>query len=143
MRRNRLAKLERNPWIAFQDLVGPATSWPSFIRKAFWSGKDFDDHTRMVVVNFAYLNGVPLDQLQAVLSFTLGRHLHANSRWYQVQARYNYLRNDKENRARAYSYHVFSRQILNLLFDPVDSYGRPRVHPYLDHEAQDKKNMKG
>lgn len=137
-----MAKFEKNPWIAFQDIVGNARTWPSFIKQAFWSGRDFDDRKRMIVVNFAYLNDVSLEDLEFVLSFTLGRQLYANSRWYQVQARYNYLKNNRENRARAYSYHVLSGQIRNLLLEPVDSYGRPRTYPYLDHDEQDRKNMK-
>lgn len=142
VKRVRLAKLERNPWIAFQDIVGNANTWPTFIRQAFWSGKNFDDRQRMIVVNFSHLNGASLNDLMSVLSFTIGRHLDRNSRWYQVQARYNYLNSDRENCRRAFSYHVQSKQILNLLFEPVDSYGRPRKYPYRDHDEKDRELMK-
>lgn len=46
------AKLERNPWKEFQDRVGDANTCPTFIREAFWSGKDFSNRQRMIVVNF-------------------------------------------------------------------------------------------
>lgn len=83
-RRARFARLDRNPWIIFRDIVGETHSWPSFIREAFWSGPHFNDHQRMLVVNFAVLNGVQLQILLDTLSFTLGVHFLRNNRRYQV-----------------------------------------------------------
>lgn len=133
MRRQRFARLERNPWMVFRDVVGEAHRWPTFIREAFWSGRHFNDHQRMLVVNFAVLNGVHIDVLLETLQFTLGRHLNSNNRRYQVVARYNALTQGTQawdNRQRVWSYHVVSGQMRNLNHLPVDSRGKPRQHAY-------------
>lgn len=85
-RRARFARLDRNPWIVVQDIIGTANKWPTFIREAFWSGTNFNDHQRMIVVNFAVLNGLHLDYLMNCLEFTLGfRNFHSNNRSYQAR----------------------------------------------------------
>ena len=75
---------DRNPWLDFVDVVGNLSTWPKFIRAAFWSGANFNDHQRMLVVNFAILNGVHLDVLLNTLDFTIGKHIHRRNRRYQV-----------------------------------------------------------
>lgn len=138
MRRLRFARLERNPWMVFRDIVGEANRWPTFIREAYWSGQHFNDHQRMLVVNFAVLNGVHLDVLLETLQFTLGRHFNSNNRRYQVIARYNALTQGRQawdNRQRVWSYHVVSGQMRNLNHLPVDSRGKPRQQPYKNSDT--------
>lgn len=136
-RRERFDRAFRNPWLTMQDLVGgPASTWPSFIRAAFWSGEHFDDNNRRHVVLFAILNGIHLDTLMQVLRFTIGqRHLNAANREYQVVARYNYLTKAPSSaelaarRQRVWSFSVRDRQIMNLNYQCCDSRGNVRPDP--------------
>ena len=63
-------QLNNNPWLAIQDIIGNANTWPKFIRQMFWD-KNFTDHNRMIIVNFAFINGVSEEFLHDVLAFTL------------------------------------------------------------------------
>lgn len=114
---------DKNPWIILQNFIGNADTWPIFLRAAFWSGENFDHRQRILVANFAYLNDVPLPVLMDALAFTIGRYFNQRARWYQVTARYNYLRSHYNHRQRAYSYHVGRGETQNLNHMSVDARG--------------------
>jgi len=42
-----IEKINNNPWLAVQDVVGNANTWPKFIRKMFWD-KKLTDYNRMI-----------------------------------------------------------------------------------------------
>ncbi|KAL0130412.1 hypothetical protein PUN28_002234 [Cardiocondyla obscurior] len=78
-------QLNKNPWLAVQDVIGDARTWPKFIREIFWN-KNFKNHNRMIVVNFAYLNAISEDFLHDILKFTL-KSAYTNERRRNVKDR--------------------------------------------------------
>ena len=85
-------QIHKNPWLGVQDLVGNANTWPKFIRKTFWD-RNFKDHNRMIIVNFAYLNAISEEFLHEILSFTL-KEAYTTDRKRQVKSRYAYLNDE-------------------------------------------------
>src|SRR5436190_24282927 len=63
-------QINNNPWLGVQDVVGDAKTWPKFIRNMFWD-RNFNDHHRMILVNFVYLNHISEDFLHEILAFIL------------------------------------------------------------------------
>ena len=43
-------QINNNPWIALQNVVSDANSWPKFIRKMFWN-RNLTDHNRITLAN--------------------------------------------------------------------------------------------
>lgn len=110
-----LRRKMNNPWLFLQMMIGEANSWPHFIAKAFWDGS-FNDHNRMVVVNFAYRNGVSEELLHDVLSFTLKRN-YTRDRRANVAYRYAYFDDPMqgaERRSRAYSFDTTIKAVTYL-----------------------------
>ena len=85
-------QLNNNPWLAVQDVVGDAKTWPKFIRKMFWE-KNLRDHNRMMIVNFAILNHISEDFLHDILSFTL-KHAYTEERKRNIKYRFSYLNHE-------------------------------------------------
>lgn len=81
-----------NPWLGIQDIVGDAKKWPKFIRSTFWD-RNSTDHKRMLIVNFAYVNGISPEFLHDVLAFTLKR-VYTNVRRREIQDRFTYLNHE-------------------------------------------------
>lgn len=110
-----LRKQMENPWIFLQMMIGEADTWPQFIRSSFWEIK-FNDHNWMVVVNFAYKNGVCESLLHDVLKFTLKRN-YTRARQANVAYRYVYfddIFHGTERRSRAYSYDTTLKAVAYL-----------------------------
>src|SRR5436190_4384153 len=59
-------QIHNNPWLSVQDVVGDAKTWPKFIRAMFWD-RNFNDHHRMIIVNFAFVNHISEEFLHDVL----------------------------------------------------------------------------
>lgn len=110
-----LRRKMNNPWLLLQMLIGEADTWPQFIRKAFWETW-FNHRNRMIVVNFAYKNGVSESLLHDVLSFTL-KDNYTRARRANVAYRYSYF-NDPihgaERRSSAYSYDTTMKAVTYL-----------------------------
>lgn len=114
----------RNPWEVLVDVIGP-NNWPNFIWDAF-NNKNFNNHNRMIAVNFAVLNGVAWDTFDRAMFHTLGQHYLIKGRRFNCQARYAALTTDAAaefNRSRVYSYNVRERQMENLNYQRVDKSG--------------------
>jgi hypothetical protein len=110
-----LRRKMRNPWLLLQMMIGEADAWPQFIRKAFWEPW-FNDHNRMVVVTFAYMNGVSETFLHEVLTFTL-KHNYTRARRTNVAYRYSYFDDPlhgAERRSRAYSFDTTMKGVYYL-----------------------------
>ena len=82
-------QINNNPWLAVQDVVGDANWWPKFIRKMFWN-RNLNDHNRMILVNFAYINAISEDFLHNILSFTL-KEAYTSTRRREIKDRFSYL----------------------------------------------------
>lgn len=107
--------INKNPWLLLQDVIGDGKTWPAFIRAAFWD-KDFDDHNRMIIVNFAIVNGVGEDFLHEVLTFTL-RHHYTKDRRQRVAGHFKYYSDPQmgeDHKSRAYSFELYHRRLLTL-----------------------------
>ena len=78
--------MNENPWLAVQDVVGNANTWPKFIRKMFWD-RNLTDHNRMILVNFAYLNAISEAFLHDILAFTL-KEAYTNERKRNIKDRF-------------------------------------------------------
>jgi hypothetical protein len=110
-----LRRRMQNPWLFLQMLIGEAEGWPTFIREAFWHSW-FNDHNRMIVVNFAYKNGVCESLLHEVLSFTL-KDNYTRTRRANVAYRYSYFDDPEhgaERRSRAYSFDTTMKAVMYL-----------------------------
>ena len=112
-----------DPWFHFCDLVGPIERWPFFIRRVFDDGRNFDDHNRMLVVNFAVLNGVPWEALDRALAHRFGEWYTVANRQNQCLNRYRYFFNadgswNVSTRSAAYSYSVRHRGMRTLMDEP-------------------------
>ncbi|XP_011859690.1 PREDICTED: uncharacterized protein LOC105557132 [Vollenhovia emeryi] len=118
-------QINKNPWLSIQDVVGDAKTWPQFIRTMFWD-RNFVDHNRMVVVNFAIHVSEPF--LHEVLEFTL-KTAYTPDRRRQITDRFRYYNHEElgeMRRSRAYSYNVHCKCMFNLNFGPVDPSVRRR-----------------
>ncbi|CAK1553201.1 unnamed protein product [Leptosia nina] len=101
--------INKNPWLLLQDAIGDCKTWPAFIRAAFWDN-------RMIIVNFAIVNGLREEFLHEVLTFTL-RHHYTNDRRQRVAGRFKYyndLQTGEERKSRAYSFDLYHRRLLTL-----------------------------
>lgn len=110
-----LRRKMNNPWLFLQMMIGEADTWPQFITKAFWEA-NFKDHNRMIVVNFAYKNGVSEVLLHEVLNFTL-KHNYTRERRRNVAYRYTYFDDPihgAERRSRAYSFDTTIKAVTYL-----------------------------
>ena len=110
-----LRRKMNNPWLLLQMMIGDADTWPQFIRAAFWETW-FNDHNRMVVVNFAYKNGVCELLLHDVLNFTL-KDNYTRQRRANVAYRYSYFDDPihgAERRSRAYSFDTTMKAVAYL-----------------------------
>lgn len=87
-----IEQINNNPWLAVQDVVGDAKTWPKFIRQMFWD-KNFKHHNRMIIVNFAYLNAITEDFLHDILTFTL-KEGYTSDRKLNVKYRFRYLNHE-------------------------------------------------
>jgi len=84
-----IEQINKNPWLAAQDVVGDAKTWPQFIRKMFWD-KNLKDHNRMIIVNFSIVNHISEEFLHDILSFTLKR-AYTRERKQNITDRFRYL----------------------------------------------------
>ena len=44
-------------WMTIQDIIGPATNWPAYIRKLFWT-KNVKYFNRAILASFVFVNGL-------------------------------------------------------------------------------------
>ena len=112
-----------NPWFHFCDLVGPIERWPFFLRRLFDDGPNFDNHNRMLAVNFAVLNGVPWEALDRALAHRFGNWYVVRNRQAQCLSRYQDFFNkdgswNVRTRSASYSYSVRHRQMRTLMDEP-------------------------
>ena len=109
-----------DPWFHFCDLVGPMELWPFFMRRVFDDGPNFDNHSRMLVVNFAVLNGAPWEALDRALAYRFGDCYTVKNRQNQCLERYRYFFNADgswhvSRRSAAYSYSVRHKEMRTLM----------------------------
>ena len=57
-----------NPWLALQDVIGPMSTFPRFIRRLFWK-RELYYRERFSIALFGWMNGVHPDFLVEVLIF--------------------------------------------------------------------------
>ena len=57
-----------NPWLALQDVIGPASTFPPFIRRFFWK-RELYNRERFSLALFGWMNGVNPVFLLEVLIF--------------------------------------------------------------------------
>lgn len=108
----------KNPWLLLQDVKGDAVAWPRFIRETFWNRR-LNDHNRMILVNFAVVNGVREEFLHEVLRFTQGNS-YTRDRRQRITQRFRYFEDPTmggERRSRAYSFDLLHRRLLTLAGD--------------------------
>lgn len=86
-----IEKINNNPWLGVQDVIGNANLWPKFIRKMFWD-QNLDNHNRMILVNFSYLNAISEEFLHDILTFTI-KNAYTSNRRREIKARFSYLNN--------------------------------------------------
>ena len=57
-----------NPWLALQDVIGPASTFPRFIRRLFRK-RELYNRERFTIAVFGWMNGVHPEFLVEVLIF--------------------------------------------------------------------------
>jgi len=101
------AAIINNPWLRLQDIIGPANTYPRFIRRLFWK-RELMHKDRFILVLFCWTNGASEDLLVEVLLFC-GVNL-TQSRAQHIGYLFRRLRDDQSFRRRYRSYNLQLRR---------------------------------
>ena len=88
-----------------QELIGKSSKWPVYIRLIFFS-KHLDNHDRFLMVNFAYVNGLPLELLQQWMN--LRGQLRDSSAKRHILELYTQYESGQYNDERKFPYYSFN-----------------------------------